>query len=172
MLSITSRQEILRKLKAKVGFPIWEGNLTSSTRQAITNLAMVQRHLVTVTEVLRGERSRIEKSAFLTLVSRLGYDPEKAEEAKLVAEIGKLQSEVDAKVIVLSQQIVKEEDARRAGLPPPEYDGKLEVARLKCPQCGASLPMPTSSVVRCQYCNSALTIQDVSSQISSIIQSI
>jgi ClpP class serine protease len=172
MLSTTSRQEILRKLKLKVGFAIWEGNLTPATRQAIANLAMVQRHLFVVTEVLRGERSRVERSAVLTLASRLGYDPEKDEKAGLVDEIGKLQSEVNAKITELSQQVLKEEEARKAGLPPPEYEGKLEVAQLKCPQCGASLPMPTSSMIQCQYCNSILTIRDVSSQISSMIQSI
>jgi DNA-directed RNA polymerase subunit RPC12/RpoP len=172
MLSKTARREIVRRLEVKVGFPIWEQDLTQATRQAITNLATVQRHLFIITELLRGEKSRVERSTILTIASKLGRDSEKGEKAQLLVEIGTLQTEIDSKVTDLSKQILSEADARRTGVPPPEYKGGLDVVQLKCPQCGAALPMPTSSIIQCQYCKSTLSVKDVSTQIKSMIQSI
>ncbi|MGD0146524.1 MAG: hypothetical protein ABSB53_06720 [Nitrososphaerales archaeon] len=172
MLSQNSRQEILRRIYSKVGYTIDEVNLTPATRQAITNLATMQRHLLVITELLEGENSRIERNALLRLASKVGKDSEKDERAKLAEEISKLQLEVDAKVSELSDRVLKEENARQAGQPPPEHGGSLEIAQLKCPTCGASLPLPTGGFVKCQYCNAALTIQEVSTQMKSMIQSI
>jgi DNA-directed RNA polymerase subunit RPC12/RpoP len=172
MLSNTSRQEIIRKIESNLGYAVNVEDLTPSTRQAIANLAMVQRHLYVITELLRGEKGRIERSAILRLASRLGKDSEKLERAQLAEEIGKLQQEVDGKVSELISRIVAEETARRSGLPPPEYGSALGVAQLKCPQCGAALPMPTGRYMQCQYCKSTLTVQDISPQLKSIIQSI
>lgn len=172
MLSQTSRQEIVRKINSKTGYPIKEENLTQPTRQAITNLAIVQRHLYVVTELLRGEQSRIDRSLILRAASRLGRDSEKVERSNLANEIAKLQSEIDNKISDISNQILGEEKARQSGLPAPEYKGELEAVQLKCPACGSSLPMPTGRFVRCQYCEAMLSIQEVSSQISSMIQKI
>ena len=172
MLSQNSRQEILRRIYSKVGFTVYEANLTPATRQAITNLATMQRHLLVITELLEGENSRIDRSTLLRLVSKIGKDPERKERAKLAEEIGKLQLEVDAKVSELSDRVLKEENARQAGQPPPELGGSLEIAQLKCPTCGATLPLPTGRFVKCQYCGAALTIQEVSLQMKSMIQNI
>jgi DNA-directed RNA polymerase subunit RPC12/RpoP len=172
MLSQNSRQEILRRIYSKVGYTVDETNLTPATRQAITNLATMQRHLLVITELLEGENSRIETSALLRIASKIGKDSEREERVKLAEEISKLQMEVDAKVSELSDRVLKEEDARQAGQPPPEHGGSLEVAQLKCPMCGATLPLPTGRFVKCQYCNAALTIQEVSSQMKSMIQNI
>lgn len=172
MLSQTSRQEILRKIRFKIGFVVDEANLTPATRQAITNLATVQRHLLVITELLRGEDSRIERSAILRFASKIGKDSEKKERAGHAEEIGKLQLEVDVKVSELVDRILKELDARQAGQPPPEHGGSLELEQLKCPTCGAALPLPVDRFVRCQFCGAALTIQDVSSQMKTMIQGI
>jgi DNA-directed RNA polymerase subunit RPC12/RpoP len=43
---------------------------------------------------------------------------------------------------------------------------------LKCPTCGASLPMPTGRYLKCGYCRSTISIQDVSSQIRDLIQKV
>lgn len=172
MFSQNSRQEILRRIYSKVGYTIDEVNLTPATRQAITNLATMQRHLLVITELLEGENSRIERNALLRLASKVGKDSEKDERTKLAEEISKLQLEVDAKVSELSDRVLKEENARQAGQPPPEHGGSLEIAQLKCPTCGASLPLPTGGFVKCQYCSAALTIQEVSTQMKSMIQSI
>ena len=172
MLSQNSRQEILRRIYSKVGFTVDEVNLTPATRQAITNLATMQRHLLVITELLEGENSRIERNALLRMASKIGKDSEREERVKLAEEISKLQLEVDAKVSELSDRILKEENARQAGQPPPEHGGSLEIAQLKCPTCGATLPLPTGRFVKCQYCSAALTIQEVSSQMKSMIQNI
>jgi len=172
MISKDSRPQILRRIYSKVGFTVNEVNLTPATRQAITNLATMQRHLLVITELLEGENSRIERSSLLRLASKIGKGSERRERAKLAEEISKLQLEVDAKVSELSDRILKEQNARQTGQPPPEYGGSFEVAQLKCPTCGALLPLPTGHFVKCQYCNAALTIQEVSSQMKSMIQNI
>ena len=88
------------------------------------------------------------------------------------AEVRSLQTEIDNKISEISTQILQEDEARSTGLPPPERRGGLNAVELKCPNCGAALPMPTGRFVRCEYCSSPLSIQDVSSQIRSLIQSI
>jgi len=172
MLSQTSRQEILRKITTRVAFAFNETDLTPGTRQAITNLATMQRHLIVVKELLAGEEGRIEKSALLRFASKIGKDSEREERAKLSEEIDKLQAEVDAKVSELSDRILKEESARQAGQPPPEHGGRLEITQLKCPTCGAALPLPTGHLVKCEFCSATLSIQDLSEQMRSMIQSI
>lgn len=172
MLSQTSRQEILRRISSKTGFLFNEADLTPATRQAITALAAMQRHLSMMTELLEGENSRIKRSLLLRVASKLGEDSERKERATLAVEIGKLQVEVDAKVTELADRIVKEESARQAGQPPPEHGGTLMIAQLKCPSCGAALPLPTGRFTKCQFCGATLSIEEVSSQMKSIIQSI
>jgi hypothetical protein len=172
MLSSTSRQEILRKIQVTVGFAVNEEDLSPATRQAVTNLATIQRHLFVIIEILRGESSRIEGSRILGLASKLGKDSEKAERQQLGTEVNKLQAEVDEKVSEISKQVTAEVSARQSRQPLPEYRGSLELVELKCPQCGASLPMPTGRFTTCQYCNATLSLQDVSSQISSMIKSV
>ena len=172
MLSTTSRQEILRRIALVVGFNVNEEELSPATRQAITNLATIQRHLYVITEILRGENSRIEGSRILGLASKLGKDSEKAERQKFASDISTLQAEVDQKVSDISKQVTAEVTARQSRQPLPEYKGSLQVVELKCPQCGAALPMPTGQFTKCQYCNATLSLQDVSSQISSMISQV
>jgi len=172
MLSQSSRQEVLRKIGAKVGYPVDEEKLIPATRQAITNLATVQRHLFVITELLRGENSRVERSFVLRASSRMGLDSEKSERKALADEIGKLQLEVDAKVSDLAGQVTAEDTARLSGLPPPDYKGKPQLVEFKCPSCGAALPLPTGRFSTCKYCNSTFTLQDVSTQLKSMIQGI
>jgi DNA-directed RNA polymerase subunit RPC12/RpoP len=172
MLSQTSRQGILRRISSKNGFTVDEVNLMPATRQAITNLATMQQHLLVIKELLEGENSRIEGSILLRLASKIGKDSEREERARFAEEISKLQLEVDAKVSELSDRVLKEESARQTGQPPPEHISSLEIAQLKCPTCGAALPLPTGRFVKCQYCSAELTIQEVSSQMKSMIQNI
>lgn len=172
MLSKSSRHEIIRKLDCKVGYPVREEHLTPPIRQAITNLATVQRHLFVVTEVLRGENSRMEGSVILRAASKFGMDSERSERSALADEVTKLQAEVETKISELAAQIVAEEDARLSGTRPPEYKGKLELEEFKCPSCGAKLPLPTGRFTTCKYCNATFTIRDVSSQLKSMIQGI
>src|SRR5712692_393820 len=169
MLSTTSRQEVLRRLGVNLGYSVSEANLSSGTRQAITNLSLVQRNLSVISEILRGERSRVERNFLLSLSSRLRKDQEREAHSN---EIKQLQTEIDSKISEISTQILEEDRARASGQPPPERQGLIEAVQLKCPNCGAALPMPTGRFVECKYCNATLSIQDVSSQIRSMIQGI
>ena len=172
MLSQTAKQEILRKINLKVGFQVSEKDTTPATRLAITNLATIQRHLFVITEILRGEKGRIEGSFILRVASKVGKDSERAEKDQLVSEIAKLQVDIDNKISDIAGQVIAEENARHAGTAPPVYKGQVEAVELKCPSCGATLPMPTGSLVQCQYCKATVSIQDVSSQLKSIIKGI
>ena len=169
MLSRTARQEILRRLEVKAGFPIDEGKLTVETRRAIGSLADFQRHIFVISEVLNGEKGRVEDSAILTLASRVRRDKEIAAHSE---EIAQLQKEIDAKVAELSGQIAGEVEAAAAGKPPPGRQGGLEAATLKCPSCGATLPIPTGRYTKCEFCGTALSFQDVSAQMKDMIRSI
>ena len=169
MLSTTSRQEVIRRLGVNLGYPVNEANLSSGTRQAITNLSLVQRNLFVISEILRGERSRVERNVLLSLSSRLRKDRERDAHTN---EVKQLQAEIDSKISEISTQILQEDKARQSGQPLPERQGVVEAVQLKCPNCGAALPMPTGRFVECQYCGATLSIEDVSSQIRSMIQGI
>ena len=169
MLSRVSRQEIIRRIEAGVGHPIDEGVLSNGTRQAISELAVFQRHLFIISEVLRGEQSRLEQSAILRLSSKMHRDREPEVHAK---EIAKLQAEINSKVSEVSTQVLQEDKARQSGEPMPDRQRSGEPVQLKCPTCGAALPMPMGRFMQCQYCNSALSIQDVSQQMVTMIRNI
>jgi hypothetical protein len=169
MLSSTSRQEVLRRLGANVGYQVDETTLSPSTRQAISNLSVVERNLLVISEILRGERSRVEKNALLSLSSKLRKDKKRDEYSN---EIKQLQSEIDSKITEISTHILQEDIARHSGQPPPQREGAVEAVQLKCPNCGAALPMPIGRFVECKYCNATLSIQDMSSQMRTMIQGI
>lgn len=156
-------------MEAKVGHPIDERELSLGARQAIANLADVQRHLLVISEILSGEQSRVEHSVVLSFSSKFHGDKEIGVHAN---EISMLQTEINNKISELSNQILQEYEARRSGRPPPERQGGVDAVQLKCPTCGAILPMPTGRYVKCEYCSSVLSIQDVSSQIKTMIQNI
>lgn len=169
MLSRVSRQEVLRRLEAGVGHPIDDEALSLGTKQAITELALVQRHLFVISEVLKGEQSRFEQSTILRLSSKVHRDRELQVHAD---EIARIQAEINGKVSEVSAHILQEDNARKSGGPLPERQRSGELIQLKCPTCGATLPMPTGRFMKCQYCNSALSIQDVSQQMVTMIRNI
>ena len=169
MLSRTSRREILRKLETRVGHPIDENALSVGTRQAITSLADIQRHLAVISEILNGEQGRVERSRILSLSSRVRKEKDVAMHTE---EIASLQKEIDSKISEISAHLLEEDKARQSGQPLPVREGGVSAVQLVCPNCGAILPIPTSRFVKCEYCGTTLSIQDVSGQIRSMIQSI
>jgi len=169
MFSRVSRQEIIRRLEVGVGHPINEDELSQGTRQAITELAAVQRHLFIISEVLKGEQGRLEQSTILRLSSKVHRDRELEAHTD---EITKLQAEINGKVSEVSAHILQEDKARQSGGPLPERQRGGEPVGLKCPTCGAALPMPTGRFMKCQYCNSSLSIQDISQQMTTMIRNI
>ena len=169
MLSRISRQEIVRRLEVGVGHPIDEGVLSEGTKQAINDLVVVQRHVFIISEVLKGEQSRLKQSTILRLSSKIHRDRELEAHA---GEIAKLQAEINDKISEISSHILQEDKARQSGEPLPERQRSGEPVQLKCPTCGAALPMPTGRFMQCQYCKSAFSIQDVSEQITTMIRNI
>ena len=169
MLARTSRSEILRKLESRVGYPIAEQRLSPATRQAITSLADIQRHLFVMSEILEAERSRVGSNALLSLGSKLRKDKEIDSHSQEIAE---LEGEMSNKISELSAHILQEDKARELGQPAPVREGGVDAVELKCPNCGASLPLPAARFVKCEYCNTTLSIEDVSPQIKTMIQKI
>jgi hypothetical protein len=169
MLSQTSTREILRKLESQVGHPINEADLSLNMKRAVSNLAAVQRHIWVISEVLRGESSRVQRNAFLSFASRLHKDEQREAHS---GEVQTLQAELNSKISEVSAQILQEDIARQSGQLPPTWRGNVETIRLKCPSCGADLPMPTGRFIECQFCKTTLSIQDVSSQMKTAIQGI
>jgi DNA-directed RNA polymerase subunit RPC12/RpoP len=169
MLSRTSHEEVVRRLNESLGYPMDERNLTAATRQAIANLALVYHHLIVITEILRGEQRRIDQSVVLTVASKVHKDKERVSHT---AEVSKLQEEIASKISEISEQIAKEDEARRSGQPPPTRVGGIETVQLKCPSCSAELPMPTGRFVKCQYCGATVAVTDVVPQIKDLIRSI
>jgi len=102
MLSQSSRREILRKLNLKLGYEVREENLSPGSRQAITNLATIEKHLSVMTEILRGENSRIASSAVLRAAARQGRQAERSERAAYADEIDKIHLEIDNKIAQLA----------------------------------------------------------------------
>jgi len=171
MLSQASREDILQKLGAMLGYPIKEEDLGAGTRQAITNLAVVQQHLCIITEVLRGENSRIQRSLVLMAAARIGRQAERKERDAQAVEIKNLHLEIDAKLAQLADQVKSENSARLSGQVAPGHAGRLEPLELKCPSCGAALPLPMGRFVTCAYCKTTISIQDLSTQMKAMIQS-
>jgi DNA-directed RNA polymerase subunit RPC12/RpoP len=169
MLSRTSKEEVLHRLEAKSGRPIDEKSLSPATKKAVSSLAEIQRRLYVISEILNGEQGRIQSSAVLSLASRVRKDKEVAAHMN---ELEAIQVELDKKATEISEQVVLEEKARETGQPLPVRNGGLEAVQLKCPTCGAALTMPTGRFTKCEYCGSTISIQDVSSQIKSMIRNI
>lgn len=172
MLSQASRQEILRKINSKTGYPVNEAVLSPAVKQAITNLATVQRTLFIVTEVLRGEQGRVDGSFVLSAAARLRKDPGRAERDALREDVNRLQAEIEVKILDIASQILAEDSARQSGQAIPLYKGQLRLTQLRCPSCGAPLPIPTTHFVQCQYCKATVTIHNVSTQLAALIQNI
>lgn len=159
----------MRKLGTQVGHQIDEDALSPELRQAISNMAAVQRHLSIIEEVMRAEDGRIERNALLKLTSRVHKDGQREVQAD---EIAKIHSELDVKVAEVSTRIMKEDAARASGTPVAARTPEVKAVQLKCPSCSADLPMPTGRFMTCQYCGTAISIQDVGEQMRTAIHGI
>jgi hypothetical protein len=166
MLSSTSRQEILRKIGAQLGYQVTDADLSPEARRAVTSLATIQRNLSVVSELLKGETGRVDRSLVLRAASKVGLEPEAAERSSLRGQMAQLQKEVDAKVLELSSNVLP----GQKGTPTADGPRKEELVALKCPQCGASLPLPTGRLFKCEYCGATLSFQDVTEQLTNIIR--
>jgi DNA-directed RNA polymerase subunit RPC12/RpoP len=168
MLSRTSRYEILRKIELNVGHPVSEAGLSPETRKAVDSLAMVQRNLFAIADILRGEKSRVESSPVLSFSHKVHKDKQMLVHED---EVKVLQGELDAKIAEVSARIANEDRAKVAANPEAQPE-EAKAYVLKCPSCAATIPMPAGRFVKCPYCRSVISIQDMGDQIKSLIQSI
>jgi DNA-directed RNA polymerase subunit RPC12/RpoP len=168
MLSQSAKREILRRISVHIGYEVREGDLSPDIRRAVTSLASVLKHLSFLTELQRGEKTRIEGSVALRTASKLVG--RKDENVALDQEISKLHTELEAKIAEVSERILGAE--RKTPVPPGDAPVGAGLVQLKCPRCGAPVQLPSGSYLKCQYCGATLLLEEMSSQISSAIRGI
>lgn len=179
MLIDVARQAVIEGINQKVGYPVIQNELSPEIRQSIEGLAIIQKNLYVMREVLNGERSRIQNNAIRSFLSKHIKNREINDE---INQVGVLQSEINKKITEISDRIQNTKYTSQKGVSigsislssQKEQDEKVGVNLivLKCPSCGATLPMPTSQFVECEYCESTISIQDFGLQFKSMIQSL
>ncbi len=168
MISQSSRREILRRISVYVGYEVREQDLSPETRRAVISLANALKHITFLTELQRSEKARIEGSLVLKAASRLAGRNDG--NAALNQEISKLHSELEAKIVEVSQRILGEE--RKTPLAAGDASTGVDLVELKCPKCGAPVSLPSGRYLKCQYCGATLLLEEISSQISGAIRGI
>jgi len=91
-------------------------------------------------------------------------------------EISSIEDKISSKIDELSERITKEQKLgwikQNIPMEKTSFTSEPMILELRCPKCGASLPMPTTNFIQCKYCGTILTIKDIGSQIKSLIESI
>lgn len=179
MLIDVARQAVIDGISKKLGYSVPQNDLPPDIKQSIESLADVQKNLYIMREVLNGERSRIQNNSIRSFISKHRPNKEINEHVNIVDG---LQEDINNKVSELSDRIRKNTATleMRAKIVPnsspaqsinsSKTDPSLKV--LKCPTCGAPLPMPTSQFIKCKYCSSTISIQDFGLQLKSMIDSL
>jgi len=92
---------------------------------------------------------------------------------KLLEEVNSIEAKVFEKINELSQRVQNELKMGwiTQNIPAPHSRGPA-VVELRCPNCGAPLPMPSSSTIQCKYCGAVITIRDIGLQLKSLIDTI
>jgi len=109
------------------------------------------------------------------LIYYLGKQYQKTSEElnKLFEEINSIETKVFEKIDELSHRVLNELKIVWVAQNVPLFQSRgLVVVELRCPNCGAPLPMPSSSTIRCKYCGTVITIRDVGLQLKSLIDTI
>ena len=92
-----------------------------------------------------------------------------------IREIAMLEESIASKIDELTQRILKEQKLRwiKRALPAEQLISKpLRVLEIRCPNCGAKLPIPSAPFIRCPYCSTTLSVQEIGLQIKSLIESV
>ena len=109
------------------------------------------------------------------LIYYLGKEYQKTSEElnKLLEEINSVEKKVFEKIDELSHRVQNELKMGwiTQSVPTPQSHGPT-VVELRCPNCGAPLPMPTSSTIQCKYCGTVITVRDIGFQLKSLIDTI
>jgi len=164
------REEIMEKISNEVGYKVREESLPPWIKQSITNIISIQKNLLILEEIYRGERGRVANSAILKLTSKVRKNDNLDQEYE---KILKLKSDLNIKII----SIAKEVSALRFNRPLSQQtenkeESSLKIMELKCPKCNAPLPFPNSYKIQCKYCGTTFLISDILPQMDSIIKNI
>ena len=170
-----AREEVLGKLGDVCKFEIPEQRLSGRTRSSIGSLATVYRHLVAVKEALRLERvgeARLSSRIKRDVTGRMN-ESLKESTARVVA----LQEEFQQSLEALAGQIVAELGVEPIGAGlnnssrgTPSHPS-LAVSSVKCPNCGAPLPPPSSTYIRCNYCMTSFETSHYLDQLGATLRS-
>jgi hypothetical protein len=161
-----ARKDILERISLKTGYTISESTLSPKLRQAITTLALVERSMYTMRQIYNAELNRSNQNFITKVISR----KDKPEIEKDGNEVQRLKVAIDLKVEDLSKRIIAEQTLKQ--MPNDSESNSAPLTALKCPNCGASLQLPTNMIVKCEYCGSSLSIQNLQLQLSSIVQGV
>ena len=146
-----------------------EDNLSGRTRAAIGSLALVYRHMLALSEVLRQER--IKEARMSTRIRRdvTGRQNERLERTTKGAAA--LHDEFQRRLDELAAQIIEEVAAESVnGHHPASQTPVVPLTVLKCPNCGAPLNLPTSTLVRCNYCGTKYETTDYMKQLTTTLR--
>ncbi len=166
----TAKKDILERLSERVGFEVIESSLSAPLRTSINTLAHVERSLYAVRQIYYAEVDNSQNflSRFASKKTKLGIEKDRE-------EVERLKSAVDNKIENLSERILSEHGIKENAMVPNTNSiptNTAQLVTLKCPNCGAGLPMPATEFVKCDYCGSTLTMQNLQAQLSSILQGI
>ena len=165
-----AKKDILERLSERVGFELVESSLSAPLRTSINTLAHVERSLYAIRQIYYAELDNSQNflSRFASKRTRLGIEKDRE-------EVERLKTAVADKIEDLSKRILSEHAIKENAAVPNSNSiltNSAQLVTLKCPNCGARLPMPATEFVKCDYCGSTLTMQNLQTQLSSILQGI
>ena len=179
MLIDVARQAVIDGINQNMGYSVSQSELPVGIRQSIEGLAIIQKNLYIMREVLNGERSRIQNNAIRSFISKHHVSKEMDNQA---SQIGDLQLEINNKITEICDRIRIQDSApqRQVSIGSVTISTNKDIndksssslLALKCPNCGAPLQMPSSQFVKCNYCKTTISIQDFGLQIKSMIQNL
>lgn len=171
MLLGAARQDILERISSKLGYEINEASLSPALRHAIFSLANVEKSYSVIKQVCDAEKNRRENNLIARAISKY----EKNDFDQQANEVKKLRDSIDSKVNELAKRILVEGafvHGAEVGPPMPGQTNGNLLTPLKCPNCGANLPFPSSELVKCAYCSGTSIISSLQGQLASIVQQI
>ena len=165
-----AKKDIFERLSERVGFELVESSLSAPLRTSIYTLAHVERSLYAIRQIYYAELDNSQNflSRFASKRTRLGIEKDRE-------EVERLKTAVADKIEDLSKRILSEHAIKENTVVPNSNSiltNSAQLVTLKCPNCGAGLPMPATEFVKCDYCGSTLTMQNLQAQLSSILQGI
>jgi len=164
------REEIMEKISNEVGYKVREENLPPWIKQSITNIISIKKNLLILEEIYKGERGRVANSVILKLTGKIKRNDNLDQEYE---KILKLKSDLNIKIILIAKEVL----ALQFNRPPSQQaenkeENSLKIMELKCSKCNAPLPFPNSYKVQCEYCGTTFLIDDILTQMDSIIKNI